>query len=533
MSLHEPLVERKAVSTSIFARMGTMRRLHDNHPENEEPAKKVDSTGLLSREGFMSFAAFQIALIVLYAFAATYDTADDVLVYQYEKDVSVMIVIGFGFLMTFLRKCGYTAIGYTLLLAAFCIQWTPLVMRFFSTLQTGGPWARFPLNEADITQGQFGAATVMITFGALIGKVSADQMVWMAAIEIPLYGLNSFILGKLGALDMGGSTYIHTFGAAFGLAASFVLSPRASELSYEDCANSYAADITSFIGTTFLWVYWPSFNAAVAPPEQRQVITINTILALCASAVCTFYFSRYLRGEKKYDVVDIQNATLAGGVAVGAASNLLITPAGALGVGSAAGILSVFGYVYAQPYLLTKYGLHDTCGVANLHFAPGVLGTVAGVIATAAGAPFAGSPAAAAGVHSTYSSYPNGSSQWLYQLAGGVITIFIAVFSGFLVALAIKVFSASDELLFSDQLHWNVPTSNVVAFNKADFSASVATGVSARQKRAIALARWGLVRHSLKIIIGKSKSMHTFAKSMQARAVLNSASFTLNNGARK
>lgn len=42
-----------------------------------------------------------------------------------------MIYIGFGFLMTFLRKYGYSATGYTLFLAALVVQWSILVKGFF------------------------------------------------------------------------------------------------------------------------------------------------------------------------------------------------------------------------------------------------------------------------------------------------------------------------------------------------------------------------------------------------------------------
>jgi len=83
-------------------------------------------------------------------------------------------------------------------------------------------------------------------------------------------------------------------------------------------------------------------------------------------------------------MVDVQNATLAGGVAIGTAANLLVkSPGLALVVGIAAGLLSVVGYTVIQPKLQQAIGLHDTCGVNNLHGMPGILAAIVSAIACA------------------------------------------------------------------------------------------------------------------------------------------------------
>ena len=50
----------------------------------------------------------------------------------------------------------------------------------------------------------------------------------------------------------------------------------------------------------------------------------------------------------------IQNATLAGGVVVGATADMLLTPVGALLTGCAAGLVSTLGYRFVSPYLATR-----------------------------------------------------------------------------------------------------------------------------------------------------------------------------------
>jgi ammonium transporter Rh len=43
------------------------------------------------------------------------------------QDVHVMIFVGFGFLMTFLKKYGYGAVGYNFFISSLAIQWYIIV----------------------------------------------------------------------------------------------------------------------------------------------------------------------------------------------------------------------------------------------------------------------------------------------------------------------------------------------------------------------------------------------------------------------
>lgn len=68
---------------------------------------------------------------------------------------------------------------------------------------------------------------------------------------------------------------------------------------------------------------------------------------------------------------------------MGACADLLIEPGSAVGIGGVGGLVSVLGYVYVQPWLEQRAGLHDTCGVNNLHGMPSLVGGFASVIAAA------------------------------------------------------------------------------------------------------------------------------------------------------
>ncbi len=46
------------------------------------------------------------------------------------QDVHVMMFVGFGFLMTFLKRYGFSSVGLNLMLGAFVIQWAMLMSSF-------------------------------------------------------------------------------------------------------------------------------------------------------------------------------------------------------------------------------------------------------------------------------------------------------------------------------------------------------------------------------------------------------------------
>ncbi len=69
---------------------------------------------------------------------------------------------------------------------------------------------------------------------------------------------------------------------------------------------------------------------------------------MCASTVASVITSCVLGSGRKINAVDLQNATLSGGVVVGAVADLLVQPYGAVVAGSVAGAVATSGYQVLQ-----------------------------------------------------------------------------------------------------------------------------------------------------------------------------------------
>ena len=244
------------------------------------------------------------------------------------------------------------------------------------------------------------------------------QYVIMGILFIPFYMFNEWIMLDSGFgliekglfIDTGGSIVIHAFGALFGLGVAISMTTK----------NEYDADIETdatsdrfaLLGSMMLWIFWPSFCAALVIPEEVVLTAINVILALSGATLATALMSHWLRG--KFDAADIANASLAGGVAIGSVCNTA-SPTEAIIIGVAAGAISTFGFAMIQSRLQKGLKIVDTCGVSNLHGIPGIFGGLVALIVVS-------------GIN--YSA----------QLTGIVLTIVIAIIAGLISGKILQLF---------------------------------------------------------------------------------------------
>ncbi|ELK35849.1 Ammonium transporter Rh type C [Myotis davidii] len=363
--------------------------------------------------------------------------------------------------------------------------------------------------DQSLINADFCVGSVCVAFGAILGKVSPVQLLIMTLFQVTLFSVNEFILlSLLNVKDAGGSMTIHTFGAYFGLTVTWVLyrpnlyqsKARQSAVYHSDLfamiggsmtihtfgayfgltvtwvlyrpnlyqskarqSAVYHSDLFAMIGTLFLWMYWPSFNSAVSNHGDAQHrAAINTYCSLAACVLTAVALSSALHKKGKLDMVHIQNATLAGGVAVGTAAEMMLMPYGSLIVGFICGIVSTLGFVYLTPFLESRLRIQDTCGIHNLHGMPGIIGGIVGAVTAAcANIQVYGQEGLAHAFNlDGFKTEWSASLQGSFQAAGIFVSLAMALVGGLIVGGILKLpiwGQASDENCFEDAVYWEVP----------------------------------------------------------------------------
>jgi ammonium transporter Rh len=289
-------------------------------------------------------------------------------VYNHYVGVALMMLVGFGYLMTFLRGYSLSAVGFTLYITCLGVQLAMVAESFMEQETTS-----IKLSVYSVLDGNFAAAALLISFAAVIRKASSLQLTVIVFCEALIYCANKvFLLNKwLEIRDCGGAITVHIFGAYFGILCSAVMGAPKVEGDTSYVSDGYVSDILSFIGTVFLWLFWPSFvGGALKPGTAQDRALLNTILALLSSTVACFFVAPIL-SNRKISTAAIQRATLAGGVTIAATADLALTPFGAAMIGTVAGMVSCYFFVHP---LIPSHWQWDPCGINSLHGIPGILG---------------------------------------------------------------------------------------------------------------------------------------------------------------
>ncbi|NXB42289.1 RHBGB protein, partial [Leucopsar rothschildi] len=298
------------------------------------------------------------------------------------QDSHVQVLLSFGLLVAFLGRYGPGSAAISILIIAFAIQWALLIQGILYFFLNG----KIYVGAQSMVSADFCTAAVLISTGAVLGRVNPVQMLLLALLEVILCTLNEYILLSLmGVSDSGRSLTVHTFGAYFGLMVSRVLyQPHKDKRKREERPDmGQQTDFFAVAGTIYLWIFWPSFTSTTTVHDNAENwAVLNTYFSLVASTVATFILCPVLYEESTPRMVQIQDATLAGMAVMGMAGEMLVTPFGALIAGFLVGLISPLGFRFFTPVLRSRLKIQDTCGVHNIHGLPGILGALLGTLLT-------------------------------------------------------------------------------------------------------------------------------------------------------
>jgi hypothetical protein len=118
------------------------------------------------------FVSLQAGLFIFFVFGTTYSSQTyEVKEYIAFRDIMAMLLLGFGYLMTFLKNYGLGAVGLTMMLSVMSMElniFVELIMRFVFEGSGGEPDGEtsmpMPISMAALIDSEFAAATLMYVY---------------------------------------------------------------------------------------------------------------------------------------------------------------------------------------------------------------------------------------------------------------------------------------------------------------------------------------------------------------------------------
>ncbi|XP_054469310.1 rh blood group, D antigen [Anoplopoma fimbria] len=360
------------------------------------------------------------------------------------QDVNVMVILGFGFLCTFLVRYGFSASGFNLLVAVMATQWAIILNGFESWYYSG----KIRANLRSLVVAEMCAASALISIGAVQGKTNLVQLVLIALLEVSGFVLNKWVLQtllKVPAVNC--IMLLHIFGAFFGLTLTWFLFRKGSLQPFEKEKFDHQTGLFSMLGSVFLWMFWPSFNSVLVDsgsPGRKLGAVCSTYLALAVSAVTAAAMSVLSSPKGKLSPIHLQSCIFAGGVAVGVSMSAVHQPWEAMTIGFTAAVVSTIGMRYLKMHMLLAFECHDTCAVLSTHGLPGVLGWLAHLL-----------------LQIKASDDPTTATRFaVFHICTLLITITLSLSMGIITGLLLKWKfwrTPQDKKCFDDQAFWEFP----------------------------------------------------------------------------
>ncbi|CAM9780630.1 unnamed protein product [Bubo scandiacus] len=379
----------------------------------------------------------EAVFIVIFYFS---DSDEDMSSISYPgfQDVNHMVIFGFGFFLTFLKRYGFSSTGFNLLIIVLGVQCSVLIEELLLFL----PYSEREDDMRRITKATLSLTAVVISTGAVLGKTNPVQLSLMTVVEMVAFHMSRWMHKTfLQISDNTSMMHVHLFGAYFGLAASSRFSEPLP--GSEKNASTPKSDLLSMLGTVFLWVFWPSFNSVLLWDKSKAIY--NTYFALAVSTVTAFMLSALTTKDGKFKMTHIHSAVLAGGVAVGYAAHSIKYPWIAMILGLLASVISILGSYCLPRCLNPVLKIHDTSGVHFTFGLPSMLGALAQVVLL---------------VIENWTDIPSLRHLVAIHIWAFFLTMDVALITGFITGfiLNFKLFKTIPvSKYFEDQFYWEFP----------------------------------------------------------------------------
>ena len=426
--------------------------------------------------------------------------------YQFSifRDINIIIFFGFSLFHSNLKHHSIGAILITILCGV-----TSFEMGIISTLCWHSiykdEWENGYFNFSMLFESIFHAATVVISLGAVLGKLSIPQYFLFSFMESFFVGMNSFLCReKLHVIDSGGSMTVHLFAAIFGCVVSLILYCPKSEKerinNSPHLGTNYNSTIFGIIGILFIFIYFPSFNIALIGNdtlmnyerksdkeegkfyniENNQTYynttefysfllkakyrsVINTYLSLGCSLMGSALTSPFFY-KGRIRIEHILNSSITGGIVMGACCYVCYYHWASMILGLLTGIICTVAYSTLEP-LSIGCGYHDTFGIIFNHGIGGLLGGIFSAIFIAAmgcgnmwyhkeDCQLDFDNKSDDFFEGILSKYNDQYAQGLIQMAGVLLSVAFAVVSGIVVGYIIKACNCNNTVRYFDDTEY-------------------------------------------------------------------------------
>jgi Amt family ammonium transporter len=237
-------------------------------------------------------------------------------------------------------------------------------------------FAMFQLTFAIITPALIiGAFAERVRFGAML----LFSALWSLVVYVPVthWMWGGGWLQKMGALDFAGGIVVHVTAGISALVAALYVGPRKGFPRTPMPPHSLTLSV---VGAGMLWVGWFGFNAgsALAANGAAGMTLTATQVAAATAALAWSVVERLRHGRAS--VLGIITGAVAGLATVTPASGY-VSPAGAMAIGAAAGVVCFF----SATAMKRRFGYDDSLDAFGVHGVGGLLGSIlTGVFGVAA-----------------------------------------------------------------------------------------------------------------------------------------------------